>query len=78
MAEIPTEADLVGLMERALGEPVGLRVESESAEALKRLFFIARKKARQAGREDFDELVFIISPKNKYHLLIRNGEDLDA
>lgn len=70
-----TEEILFQLMEEALKTEHGIYVQTDAVDVLRRRFWAARRKARQAGHSEYEALSFVESPKDKDHLWILRGDN---
>ena len=69
--------EYTAILEAALAQDVGLAAlchSREAADKLRQTLYVARAKAREAGRVDFDSLSFSISPHSAEILYIYKGK----
>jgi hypothetical protein len=68
---VADQSELLHILERALASPLGLKIVTTEADALRRQFYALRAATK---REDFSQLTFRISPHSGSELwIIKQG-----
>lgn len=61
-------------MDQALEQRHGLAITSSDVDGLRQRFYRVRKEMRDLGFDEYDQLLFTISPRDRSRLLIVNRD----